>query len=685
MKKNKILSLCMAAIMAVSVFPMTAFASSSVGSTSADTTVGEDTAQGAKTQYSEAGMSDTQTKVYLTVEDKDLIASLPTTIIVSGTPTTEGKYVGEYSVGVSGNMSGDKVVTIEPESANVTLKQKGKNDKSASISQEQTEFSTDDFKNKTRTNGAVTADSLTAGSWNGTFNFNISYQQVQYSYYSSIELAANDANNMTTANADVSEDNFDDAVAALLVKDNKASIKMLKDESNVDNVILSQDTSINLGTHTVTFAEGKYLTANNNLLIDNGKISTTNSEYAILTNSQDSSFTMNNVTIKEELSSEIPKAYMVKSSAQNKQLDKCNFEMTGTGSDKTEAIVLYINSKDRENNSADVINNCKLSQQVAKLRKDNAKNEDGTTAYHNDMIVLRKSTSTINDIYINQQINTGTRICAINLLSNSNLVLNGADIYVSATVSVTGSGIFAGGNAGKLEINSTDEHPVTVYGKQWGIETASSTDTAVINGGVYTSTNHTAYFETSVNATNCTFNIANRDKYDASNLDTAYGFYCGGSNGTAESTINAVQNFNKCVINNGDTRSQSGICLQRNFKYNAPKEVNLTDCELYSGWRGIYFNSLSGKDYPSVTKVNLYGNTKLYDSKGVLITKQQLADAIAVWKTKEQGSHKTYPCASTTGLRTTANTYVIVGEGWATEKGVVNAYATEDCGVYDYR
>ena len=685
MKKNKVISLCMAAIMAVSVFPMTAFASSSVGSTATDTTVGEDTAQGAKTQYSEVGMSDAQTKVYLTVEDKDLIASLPTTIIVSGTPTSEGKYVGEYSVGVSGDMSGDKVVTIEPESANVTLKQKGKNDKSASISQEQTEFNSDDFKNKTRTNGAVTADSLTAGSWNGTFNFNISYQQVQYSYYSSIELAAKDANNMTTANADVTEDNFDDAVAALLVKDNKANIKMLKDESNVDNVTLSQDTSINLGTHTVTFAEGKYLTANNNLLIDNGKISTTNSEYAVYTNSQDSSFTMNNVTIKEELSSEIPTAYMVMSLAQNKQFDKCNFEMTGTGSDKTEAVVLRINGKDRETNSTDIINNCKLSQQVDKLRKDNAKNENGTTAYHNDMIVLRHSECIINDICINQVVNTGTRICGISTASGGNLVLNGADISSSATVTQDGCGIMSNGTSGKLEINSTDEHPVTVYGKQWGIETASSTDTAVINGGVYTSTNHTAYFVTSVNATNCTFNIANRDKYDASNLDTAYGFYCGGSVATAESTINAVQNFNKCVINNGDTRSQSGICLQRNYKYNAPKEVNLTDCELYSGWRGIYFNSLSGKDYPAVTKVNLYGNTKLYDSKGVLITKQQLADAIAVWKTKEQGSHSSYPCASTTGLRTTANTYIIVGEGWATEKGVVNAYATEDCGVYDYR
>lgn len=226
----------MAAIMAVSTVPLTAYAASSVGSTSNDTTIGEDTAQGAKTQYSEIGISDTQTQVYLTVEDKDLIASLPTTIIVPGTPTTEGKYVGEYSVGVSGDMSGDKVVTIEPESANVALKQKGNNDKTASISQKQTVFNSDDFKNKTRTNGAVTADSLTAGSWNGKFNFNIRCQQVQYNYYSSIELAANDANNMTTANADVSKDDINKAVAALVISNNKATIKMLNDESNVNNV-----------------------------------------------------------------------------------------------------------------------------------------------------------------------------------------------------------------------------------------------------------------------------------------------------------------------------------------------------------------------------------------------------------------------------------------------------------------
>ena len=90
MKKKKIISLCMAAIMAVSTVPLTAYAASSVGSTSNDTTIGEDTAQGAKTQYSEIGISDTQTQVYLTVEDKDLIASLPTTIIVPGTPVICG-------------------------------------------------------------------------------------------------------------------------------------------------------------------------------------------------------------------------------------------------------------------------------------------------------------------------------------------------------------------------------------------------------------------------------------------------------------------------------------------------------------------------------------------------------------------------------------------------------------------
>lgn len=174
MNKKKFISLCIAAVMAANAVPTTVFAAS-VGSDASNTSVGEDTAQSVKTVYSELGMSDAQTEVYLTVDDKDLIASLPTTIVLSGTPNSEGKYIGKYSIGVSGDISGSKLVNIEPESENVTLKQKWKNDKTATISQEQTLFNTDDFKNQTTTTGSVTADKLTAGSWNGNFNFNISY------------------------------------------------------------------------------------------------------------------------------------------------------------------------------------------------------------------------------------------------------------------------------------------------------------------------------------------------------------------------------------------------------------------------------------------------------------------------------------------------------------------------------
>ena len=170
---KKVIALCTAAIMAISAVPISAFASST-GSTSANTGIGEDKVQNAKTQYSEKTDSNTQTAVYLTVDDSDLIVSLPTTVIVSGTPDSSGNYTGNYSVGVKGNMSGSKQVSITPDE-NVTLAQKGKENKEAAITQQQTVFTTDDFKNGTVTNGAITAQGLTAGSWNGQFNFNISY------------------------------------------------------------------------------------------------------------------------------------------------------------------------------------------------------------------------------------------------------------------------------------------------------------------------------------------------------------------------------------------------------------------------------------------------------------------------------------------------------------------------------
>lgn len=171
---KKFISFCMAAVMAANAVPVTIYAAS-VGSDATQTSIGEDTVQSVKTQYSQFELSDAQTAVYLTVDDSNLVVSVPTTIVLSGTPDANGQYKSEYSVKVSGDISGDKQVTVEPESDNVALKQKWKNDKTATINQQQVLFGTNDFKGNTVTTGTVKAESLTAGSWNGNFNFNISY------------------------------------------------------------------------------------------------------------------------------------------------------------------------------------------------------------------------------------------------------------------------------------------------------------------------------------------------------------------------------------------------------------------------------------------------------------------------------------------------------------------------------
>lgn len=158
--------------MTASAVPTSVLAAS-IGSSSTDANMGEDTAQSAKTSYAEIFKSNNETQVYLTIDDKDRVVSLPTTVILSGTPDAQGGYIGKYSVGVSGDMSGKKIVKVEPE-ATASLTQKGKNNVIASITQDQVSFNTDDFKNKTVTNGSISAKSLTAGSWNSSFNFNVS-------------------------------------------------------------------------------------------------------------------------------------------------------------------------------------------------------------------------------------------------------------------------------------------------------------------------------------------------------------------------------------------------------------------------------------------------------------------------------------------------------------------------------
>lgn len=173
MKSKKIISILLTALTVLSVNPISAFAQSSIGSTSSNILIGEDAEQKVKTQYEEIEEGNTQTQVYLTVEDSDLVVSVPTTIILNGTSDEKGNYIGKYSVGVSGNMSGNKLVQVKPTDTSVELHQNGKLSTNATIMQERTLFDNDDLANKMTSIGTVTANGLTAGSWNTDTSFEI--------------------------------------------------------------------------------------------------------------------------------------------------------------------------------------------------------------------------------------------------------------------------------------------------------------------------------------------------------------------------------------------------------------------------------------------------------------------------------------------------------------------------------
>lgn len=113
---------------------------------------------------------------------------VPTTIIIDGKANAEGYYVGEASGKVKGNISGATVISVVPDNE-VTLHSQGKNDVTAPIEQNYTQFVvetseltgekvnkfvTPSFNDKAVFDVSIKTKDLTAGSWSGTFNYNIS-------------------------------------------------------------------------------------------------------------------------------------------------------------------------------------------------------------------------------------------------------------------------------------------------------------------------------------------------------------------------------------------------------------------------------------------------------------------------------------------------------------------------------
>ncbi|MBR5566170.1 MAG: leucine-rich repeat domain-containing protein [Roseburia sp.] len=81
--------------------------------------------------------------------------------------------LGEYMVNVTGDIAGNMKVHVVPES-NITLTQEGKDDITATISQNKTSWTFNEMG--TNTSGNISAPDLSAGMWNGTLYFDITLE-----------------------------------------------------------------------------------------------------------------------------------------------------------------------------------------------------------------------------------------------------------------------------------------------------------------------------------------------------------------------------------------------------------------------------------------------------------------------------------------------------------------------------
>lgn len=181
MKKIKLITTMLLAVLIVVSQSITAMASS-IGSVATNPSAGEDTVQGAKTEYDEVGVGKHSTDVYLTIDNNNVLVGVPTTIIVNGTPNDKGKYIGEYSVSAKGDIAGNETVNISPKSAYVDFYQTGKEAQEGKITQEKIEFNSSEVSKGVTADGEVSAIGLSAGSWKASTSFDISINSNDIDY-----------------------------------------------------------------------------------------------------------------------------------------------------------------------------------------------------------------------------------------------------------------------------------------------------------------------------------------------------------------------------------------------------------------------------------------------------------------------------------------------------------------------
>lgn len=154
MKRKNLISLLLALVMIVGC--------SLPGIVNAATDTNDNSKESVTTQ--EVTESGTEPVAVNATAASEFSVSVPKTIQLDGS-----KKSANYKITCNGDFPADKKVTVTPDGSFI-LSSANKTDETATVSQDKTEWRYDD---NTEGIGIITAEGLSAGEWNGSFNFNI--------------------------------------------------------------------------------------------------------------------------------------------------------------------------------------------------------------------------------------------------------------------------------------------------------------------------------------------------------------------------------------------------------------------------------------------------------------------------------------------------------------------------------
>lgn len=698
LRNSRFLAVILAFVMCMGTVPVYA---ASIGSNHTDTNVGTDATQGASTSYGEyEAPLGVEANVYMTVDGDGLVAGVPTSIVLNGSYDNNGKNIGRYGISVIGDMAGDDVLYVRPVTDTFMLHQSGKSDVSANISQDKEMFTASDLTDGSAvTQGIIDADALSAGSWRGSVNFEIS-SAVMNIYYSTLEGAIVDANNLTTENADVNRNNINDAVAALQIVDGKAYIRVMKD-TVCGSVTAFENVSMNLDGHTVSFDGGTGITYQNDFSMYNGTINAKGAA-SILTSdadNKDSSFVLSDVTVNYSAVNTITSnVVMFRVYSHDIKVNNVIFNCTGAGNES-----YTVTPFENFNGDADsvIMEDITINSDITNTKRFRGMYVAGNAVILSPTVCVTNTDSAtqgitvtptspnvvIDNAAVRVEADTTDNVYGI-ICYGMNTTIKNSNIYVDDTIALTGAGIAA--SVSKVNQLTLIEN-CTIYGKEWAFTTSAVGKTEIRNVSS-SSTDHSCYIGGNTDIYDSEFYIANCK--NQTKIDKPFGFYIGSSDGPDDFVVNLT----RCNINNGGENTadddkefaDATVSAKTNNNYIAPSEVNFYDCNLYrtrhmsTGDPGKLFSfNYTFKNWYGRTKFNLYGDTKIMDDNGTLWTKDKFDELNSTWRT-------TNSYHQSTGLYDEASIGNALIGGFVgnvdVNTGVINEiYLTDDAGVYDYR